>query len=67
MTSEHPAGPLTILLGNSVDASNRHIQALQQIQRQCGSEIKEVLPLGNPLNNESYIQRDRAVADDLFA
>ncbi|ATZ10148.1 TDP-N-acetylfucosamine:lipid II N-acetylfucosaminyltransferase [Erwinia amylovora] len=67
VTSEQPAGPLTILLGNSGDASNRHIQALQQIQRQFGSEIKVVVPLGYPLNNEAYIQRVRAVADDLFA
>ncbi|WP_168404822.1 TDP-N-acetylfucosamine:lipid II N-acetylfucosaminyltransferase [Erwinia amylovora] len=67
VTSEQPAGPLTILLGNSGDASNRHIQALQQIQRQFGLEIKVVVPLGYPLNNEAYIQRVRAVADDLFA
>lgn len=56
----------TLLLGNSGDASNRHIPALQAIRQQFGEQLRVVVPLGYPQNNQAYINQVSAAARNLF-
>lgn len=56
----------TLLLGNSGDASNRHIPALRAIRQQFGDRIKVLVPLGYPQNNQTYINQVSAAAQNLF-
>lgn len=58
--------PLTIIVGNSGDRSNRHFKALQDIYRQFGANTKVIIPLGYPANNERYIAEVRIEAERLF-
>ncbi|WP_130833144.1 TDP-N-acetylfucosamine:lipid II N-acetylfucosaminyltransferase [[Erwinia] mediterraneensis] len=58
--------PFTILLGNSGDASNRHIQALEAIHAQFGDQVRIEVPLGYPPDNEAYIARVAEAAERLF-
>ncbi|QWA11536.1 TDP-N-acetylfucosamine:lipid II N-acetylfucosaminyltransferase [Sodalis ligni] len=63
-----PAGKkLTILLGNSGDSSNRHLDGLQSIRRQFGTQARIVIPLGYPSNNDGYIARVRTEAEKYFS
>ncbi|NIF24551.1 TDP-N-acetylfucosamine:lipid II N-acetylfucosaminyltransferase [Candidatus Pantoea multigeneris] len=64
--TQAPQGPLTILLGNSGDASNRHIAGLEAIHAQFGSEVKVEVPLGYPPNNHAYVEEVAAAAQRLF-
>lgn len=59
--------PLTILLGNSGDQSNRHLEALQQIKQQLGKQVRIIIPMGYPENNQPYIAQVKCKAGELFA
>ncbi|MDR7345559.1 dTDP-N-acetylfucosamine:lipid II N-acetylfucosaminyltransferase [Pantoea alhagi] len=56
----------TLLLGNSGDPSNRHIPALHAIRQQFGEQVRVVVPLGYPPNNQAYISQVSAAANLLF-
>lgn len=60
--------PLTILVGNSGDRANRHIEALQEIHDKFGTEnVRIIVPLGYPSNNQAYIAEITAKANALFS
>lgn len=50
-------GYITLLIGNSGDPSNRHIQAIHKIYRQFGSKVNVIIPMGYPCNNHVYINK----------
>lgn len=58
--------PLTFLVGNSGNPSNRHCQALRNIYRQFGSEVRLVLPMSYPIGNHVYVARVQAEAERYF-
>ncbi|MGK3144043.1 TDP-N-acetylfucosamine:lipid II N-acetylfucosaminyltransferase [Pantoea sp. C2G6] len=56
----------TLLLGNSGDPSNRHIEGLKAIRAQFGEQVRIEVPLGYPPDNEAYISQVQAAAETLF-
>lgn len=57
---------LTLLLGNSGDRSNNHIQALTDIHCRFGQKVKIVIPMGYPTHNDSYIEQVEQHGKRLF-
>lgn len=60
------SGKITILLGNSGDHSNQHLSALSRLYQQFGSQIKLIIPMGYPANNDRYIDEVEQTAKQLF-
>lgn len=58
---------LTILLGNSGDHSNRHAEALEQIKSKLGDEVRIIIPMGYPENNNDYIKSLKMSAERLYS
>lgn len=57
---------LTVLIGNSGDRSNRHVEALRTVHQQFGAQTRVVIPFGYPSGNEVYAKEVHDEADRLF-
>lgn len=59
--------PFTVLLGNSGDPTNLHLEAFSQIYQCLGSAVRIIVPMGYPANNTAYIAQVEAEARRFFS
>ncbi|GAB3249841.1 TDP-N-acetylfucosamine:lipid II N-acetylfucosaminyltransferase [Kineosporia babensis] len=59
-------GTFTVLVGNSGDRSNRHIEALLSVRERFGRDVRVIVPLAHPNGNEFYRQQVDSAASGLF-
>ncbi|MFV9996676.1 MAG: TDP-N-acetylfucosamine:lipid II N-acetylfucosaminyltransferase [Arsenophonus endosymbiont of Dermacentor nuttalli] len=65
--SINQTGKVTILVGNSGDKSNRHIEVLLEIKKQFANQPVEIfVPMGYPDNNQAYITEVVQAAKNYF-
>ncbi|SES71678.1 TDP-N-acetylfucosamine:lipid II N-acetylfucosaminyltransferase [Thorsellia anophelis] len=57
---------LTILLGNSGDKTNHHLLGLDLIYKTFGQNVRIIIPMGYPENNQTYIAEVEQKANHLF-
>ena len=67
LPAEHHDGP-QILVGNSADPSNEHLEVLQILQAQSGTPIKVFVPLsyGNAGYAQTVVEQGRRLLGDRF-
>lgn len=59
---------MIILVGNSGDKSNRHIEALMAIKKQFSDQLVKIfIPMGYPDNNQVYISEVSRAARNYFS
>jgi dTDP-N-acetylfucosamine:lipid II N-acetylfucosaminyltransferase len=56
-----------ILVGNSGDRSNQHVEALREIHRRFGDRARVVVPMGYPEGNQAYIDEVQRAGSQLFS
>ncbi len=65
-STKHISSLLTILIGNSGDPSNRHIDAIYEIKQKFGRDVRVIIPMGYPEHNQHYIKQVANVAVSCF-
>ncbi|GLY29213.1 TDP-N-acetylfucosamine:lipid II N-acetylfucosaminyltransferase [Kineosporia sp. NBRC 101731] len=61
-SSDRQRPRLTVLIGNSGDPSNRHVEALRAVHDRFGPATRVLLPTAHPAGNQTYLNRVQAEA-----